>query len=94
MRTFVIPIISLAMSVLYYTPWIFGATRANLAPYILAFFWFLGVWIVGIAYGVKAYGLRKTDPTSMNRYLIALGIVLFSYVIVGVGVFSGYMITV
>jgi len=85
---------SLVLSFLYYTPWIFGATRANLGPYLLAFFWFMGAWIVAIIYGVKAFKLRRTNSSLCNKYLIGVAAVLISYIIVWAGMFNGYMVTV
>ena len=82
------------MSGLYYMPWVFGATRANLLPYVLVFLWFMGAWILVVAYLVKAGRLTKTNTTLKHRYFVALGMFFFSHVIVWIGFFNGYIVTV
>ncbi len=94
MQKLIIPSISIIMSVLYYTPWIFGASRANLGPYLLAFLWFLGVWVVSIVYAIKAYKLRKLNRSLKNRYLLGFIMIAFSYLLVWIGIFNGLVITV
>jgi len=94
MKIFLLPFISIFMSILYYSPWTLGATRANLGPYLLALLWFAGAWIIAVFYMVNAFKYRKINTLLSKRYLMGLTLLLTSYVIVGVGIFNGYVVTV
>lgn len=82
------------MSVLYYTPWLSDTPREMLLPYIVAFFWFLIVWIAAIYYGVKAFKLREKNPNIGKKYFYGLVAIVASYCIVWFGVFNGYLVSV
>ena len=94
MRIFVFPLISVVMSLFYYMPWLLEPARDYVPPYLLAFFWFMGAWLAAIYYGVRAFKLRKIDSSQKNRYISGMAIILVSYVIVWVGIFNGYLLTV
>ena len=94
LKIFLIPIISPIMSVFYYTPWLTNTPHDVLGLYVMAFFWFLLVWIVAIYYVIKADKLRSKTPELTNKYMYGLGLIIFSYIIVLIGFFSGYTVTV
>ena len=54
----------------------------------------MGVWIVAIVYAVKAYKLRNDTPILGRKYLVGLGMILVSYLVIWVGFFRGYIVTV
>ncbi|MCP3924295.1 MAG: hypothetical protein GY714_17100 [Desulfobacterales bacterium] len=94
MKILLLPFLSVIMSLLYYSPWIGEVSRAKLGPYILAFLWFIGAWIIAIVYIVLAFKNRKDAPELTKIYLIGVGIFLISYAIVWIGILNGYMVTV
>ena len=82
------------MSVLYYSPWLSDSPRDVLGLYILAFFWFLVAWLFAVWFGLKLYQLRRTEPDVRKPYWVGLALFVTSYLVVGVGFFSGYIVTV
>ncbi len=85
------------MSLLYYAPWVGEASRVKLGPYIVSFFWFfwfLFVWLLMVFYFYRAYSLRKTKRAEGSFFLRSGFVILASYVIVFVGIFNGYMVSV
>jgi len=94
MKIYVFPIISLLLSFAYYVPWIGIASRASLGPYIVAFLWFLGAWLIGLFYAYKAIENKKLNKVLSKQYLVGFVMFLISYLIVFIGIFNGYMVSV
>jgi hypothetical protein len=75
-------------------PWVLGATRVNLGLYILVSLWFMVAWVIVIIYAIKAFKARNSTSCSSTKYLIGIAMIIISYIIVWVGLFNGYMVTV
>ena len=96
MKLFVIPVLSLIMSGLYYLPWLIEP-RAGLGPYILAFIWFLVAWIVVVVHLAMVLHISRTRQATKGRvrkHLAAAAIIGLSYLAVIIGVLNGLVVTV
>jgi len=90
----VIASISLFMSFLYYTPWLLAANNFNLGLYLLAFFWFTFAWLFIVYFVLKTLIYRRKKNPEWKDDLVGLSMMVASYVIVGIGLASGVMVTV
>ncbi|MEM7600035.1 MAG: hypothetical protein AAF357_01310 [Verrucomicrobiota bacterium] len=93
MKRFIIPTVSLVMAGVYYLPWLIEP-RVALGPYILAFFWFLAVWIVAVIHLVLLVKNFRGEKSNAMRHGLAALLIGVSYVIVLVGLLNGFIVTV
>ena len=94
MKIFILPAISIIMSIFYYVPWIGETTRGKLGPYILSFLWFLAAWIIMFVYVVIAFKKRKDEKEKSRSYYCGALIFAISYLVIFIGIIKGYMVTV
>jgi hypothetical protein len=95
MKFYIIPAISFIFAFLYFMPWV-GHSYESLGFYVWAVFWFLVAWIpmvVHLVFAVKNR-MKKEEKRPVQNHLVAAGMILFSYLIVGIGISQGYFVTV
>ncbi|MEM7792495.1 MAG: hypothetical protein AAF546_13915 [Verrucomicrobiota bacterium] len=87
--------ISAICSFLYYLPWIIDPREA-LGIYLVAFFWFLGAWIImfsHLVFGIKNK-IQDKGTFTPKEHFISASIIFCSYLAVFIGAANGFMVTV
>lgn len=87
-------VLSLLMSILYYAPWILKANKFSLLLYVIAFLWFLFVWPALLYFLFVFFKDFRKKLDSWKTTLLGLGLIILSYIIVGIGMANDVFVTV
>jgi hypothetical protein len=92
-RIYFVAVLSIIALLFYFLPWIVDAHTA-LGFYILAFLWFMFVWIPLLIHIILFVKLKIAKNIKSKHHLIASILILIIYGILFIGVSNNYVLTV